>query len=95
MDSQITIPTGQFLTLLLGMLVFLLTHLFAAIWFASKMNTRVTAIAKALDNLEQDMKTLIRFDAKIEVLHERMNQSQEDRRMLWTEIRKVEEKAVR
>ena len=86
LDQQIVIPVGAFLGLLVGLLTFLLTHLLGAIWFASKMNTKVGLMTVALSDLQEDVKALVKFDTKIEVLHERMNQSQADRSRLWEAV---------
>jgi hypothetical protein len=86
LQQQVVIPLGVFVSLFLGLLVFFLGHLFGAIWFASKINTKVGLMADTLANLEKDVKSLVRFDTKIEVLHERMNQSQADRGRLWEAV---------
>lgn len=86
LDQQIIIPLGVFVSLLGGFLLFLLTHLGGAIWFASRINTKVGVMTNTLTNLEKDVKSLVKFDTKIEVLHERMNQSQADRSRLWEAV---------
>lgn len=83
LEQQIVIPLGVFAAFFGAVIIFLLTHLFGAIWFASRVNTKVGMMAQTLESLEQDVKLLVKFDAKIEVLHERMNSSQQDRTKLW------------
>jgi hypothetical protein len=85
-DQQIVIPLGVLIAFIGALILFVLGQVFAAIWFAAKLSTKVGIMAKSLTNLEEDMKALVKFDTKIEVLHERMNQSQADRSRIWEAI---------
>lgn len=85
-DQQIVIPVSAFLSFIGAFIIFGLGQLFIAIWVASKLNTKVGLLANTLESLERDVKSLVKFDTKIEVLHERMNQSQADRSRIWEAV---------
>ena len=86
LQQTINIPIGAWFAFAGSLLLFLLAQLGSAIWFASKMNTKVGEMSRTLAGLEQDVRSLVTFDAKIQVLHERMNQSQQDRGQLWVAV---------
>jgi hypothetical protein len=58
---------------------FLVLHLGAAIWFASRVNTQVGEISRVLGHMESDIRILLMYDGKIQVLEERMRESAHDR----------------
>ena len=75
--------------IIITVVLFLIVHLGAAIWFASRVNTQVCNITETLQRMENDIRALLVYDGKIKVIEERMNQSAGDRTQLWTAVESV------
>jgi len=52
--------------------IFMLVHLGAAIWFASRVNTQITEMGKVLGALALDVKAITTQDVRIAVLDQRV-----------------------
>lgn len=70
-------------TLLFSVIGFLIVHLCAAIWFASRVNTEMREMRRAMVNLEVDVRGLLTFDKRIAVLEERVQRNEQDIREAW------------
>lgn len=69
-----------FISAIAGIVVFLLSHLGVAIWFASKMNTRIAQIASSVVEMTNDIKVMALMNTRITVLESRINRTEEDMR---------------
>lgn len=63
-----------------AIVLFLLSHLGIAIWFASKMNTKVSQIAKSVSEMTDDIKLMAIMNTRVTVLESRMSRTEEDLR---------------
>ena len=69
-----------------AVVLFLVLHLCGAIWFASRMKTQVESVIAALKIIEVDMRSLLSYDAKIQVLAQRMDDGARDRAQVWVAV---------
>ncbi len=58
--------------------LFLISHLVVAIWFASRVSTRVDVMAATLVTMSADLKGLAALDKRCAVLEERVTRSETD-----------------
>ncbi len=65
---------------LITIVIFLLTHLGVAIWFASRVNTKVGLITESVKEMTGDIKQMAAMETRIAVLDSRMNRAEEDAR---------------
>lgn len=61
-------------------LVFFLSHLGLAVWFASKMSTKVSQITASISEMTNDIKHMSDMDSKILLLNHRLSRAEEDLR---------------
>jgi hypothetical protein len=59
--------------LLFALGTFLVVHLCAAIWFASRMNSTVEQMARAIVRLETDIRELVALDKRLGLLEQSVN----------------------
>lgn len=74
--------------------IFVVTQIFLMAKFMTATQMQVTEITRCLRQLEADVKALATYDREIRILHERMNQSQADRREIWIELRHVRDRVA-
>lgn len=61
-------------------LVFFLSHLGLAVWFASKMSTKVSQITSSISEMTNDIKRMSDMDSRILLLNHRLSRAEEDLR---------------
>ncbi len=65
---------------LITIAIFLLSHLGVAVWFASKMSTKIEVIAVSVEEMTADIKQMAAMETRIAVLDSRMNRAESDAR---------------
>ena len=57
-------------TIIVTVVIFSFSQLCLAIWFASKVNTRIDIITKAIEGIDEDLKSIAKYDAAIQELQQ-------------------------
>lgn len=68
------------LSTLVGIGLFLLGHLFVAIWFASNIRTQVGQLVESSKAMAGELTKLSAFDGRIQVVESRLNRAEMDAR---------------
>ena len=60
--------------------IFLISHLSLAIWFASKMSSKVSDMTDTIKDMAGELKSLASLDKRIAILEDRMSRAELDAR---------------